>query len=34
LYGTTPVGVVMTGPGIVTKDNAQQVIDLSKKGIR
>jgi simple sugar transport system substrate-binding protein len=34
LYGTTPVGVVMTGPGIVTKDNAQQVIDLSKQGIR
>ncbi|MEI8333042.1 MAG: sugar ABC transporter substrate-binding protein [Chloroflexota bacterium] len=34
LYGTTPVGVVMTGPGIVTKANAQQVIDLSKQGIR
>jgi simple sugar transport system substrate-binding protein len=34
LYGTSPTGVVMTGPGFVTKDNAQQVIDLSKKGIR
>ena len=34
LYGTSPTGVVMTGPGFVTKDNAQQVIDLSSKGIR
>lgn len=34
LYGTSPTGVVMTGPGFVTKDNAQQVIDLSKQGIR
>ena len=34
LYGLSPTGVVMTGPGFVTKDNAQQVIDLSKQGIR
>ena len=34
LFGTSPTGVVMTGPGFVTKDNAQQVIDLSKQGIR
>lgn len=34
LYGTLPTGVVMTGPGFVTKDTAAQVIDLSAKGIR
>ncbi len=34
LYGVMPAGTVMTGPGFVTKDNAAQVIDLSKKGIR
>lgn len=33
-YGTLPTGVVMTGPGFVTKDNAAQVIDLSKQGMR
>lgn len=33
-YGLLPAGVVMTGPGFVTKANAGQVIDLSKKGIR
>lgn len=33
-YGLLPAGVVMTGPGFVTKDNAGQVIELSKKGIR
>jgi simple sugar transport system substrate-binding protein len=33
-YGLTPAGVVMTGPGFVTKDNAAQVIELSKQGIR
>jgi simple sugar transport system substrate-binding protein len=33
-YGVMPTGVVMTGPGFVTKDNAAQVIDLSKQGIR
>jgi simple sugar transport system substrate-binding protein len=33
-YGLLPTGVVMTGPGFVTKDNAAQVIDLSKQGIR
>ena len=27
-------GVILTGPGFVTKDNAKQVIDLSAKGIR
>ena len=26
--------VLMTGPGFVTKDNAQRVIDLSKAGTR
>jgi simple sugar transport system substrate-binding protein len=33
-YGLMPAGVVMTGPGFVTPENAQQVIDLSKQGIR
>jgi simple sugar transport system substrate-binding protein len=35
-YGTIPGtgGVITTGPAFVTKDNAAQVIDLSKKGIR
>ncbi len=33
-FGTLPHGIVMTGPGFVTKDNAEQVIALSKKGIR
>src|SRR6266542_1417850 len=35
-YGTMPGtgGVITTGPAFVTKDNAAQVIDLSKKGIR
>ncbi len=33
-FGTLPHGVVMTGPGFVTKDNAKQVIALSKQGIR
>jgi simple sugar transport system substrate-binding protein len=33
-YGTLPAGVVMTGPGFVTQQNAAQVIDLSAKGIR
>jgi simple sugar transport system substrate-binding protein len=34
LYGVMPAGTVMTGPGFVTKDNAAQVIELSKQGIR
>ncbi len=34
LYGTMPAGTVMTGPGFVTADNAAQVIELSKQGIR
>jgi len=36
LYGLMPGGggVVLTGPGFVTKDTAAQVIDLSAKGIR
>jgi simple sugar transport system substrate-binding protein len=29
-----PAGVVMTGPGFVTQENAAQVIDLAAKGIR
>lgn len=33
-YGVTPTTEVLTGPAFVTKDNAEQVIDLSKKGIR
>jgi simple sugar transport system substrate-binding protein len=36
LYGTIPGGggVILTGPGFVTKETAKQVIDLSAKGIR
>jgi len=34
LYGLMPAGVVMTGPGFVTQENAAQVIELSAKGIR
>ena len=33
-YQAIPSGLVMTGPGFVTPDNARAVIDLSKKGIR
>lgn len=33
-YLLMPAGVVMTGPGFVTKDSAAKVIDLSKQGIR
>lgn len=33
-YGLMPAGVVMTGPGFVTRENAVQVIELSKQGIR
>ncbi|HLL98965.1 MAG TPA: sugar ABC transporter substrate-binding protein [Rubrobacteraceae bacterium] len=33
-YGVTPESEVLTGPAFVTQENAQQVIDLSKKGIR
>jgi len=35
-YGVLPGGggVIATGPGFVTKDNAAQVISLSKQGIR
>ena len=33
-YGTVPASEVLTGPAFVTQDNAKQVIDLSKKGIR
>jgi simple sugar transport system substrate-binding protein len=34
-YGVIPESdSVLTGPGFVTPENAQQVIDLSKKGIR
>lgn len=33
-YGTLPTGVIMTGPGFVTKENAAQVIELSKQGLR
>jgi simple sugar transport system substrate-binding protein len=33
-YGVMPSGNVPSGPSFVTKDTAQQVIDLSAKGIR
>jgi len=33
-YGLTAIGEVRTGPAFVTKENAQQVISLSKQGIR
>ena len=33
-YGTLPSGTVMTGPGFVTQENAEQVIELSQQGIR
>jgi simple sugar transport system substrate-binding protein len=33
-YGVIPADVVLTGPAYVTQDNAKQVINLSKKGIR
>jgi simple sugar transport system substrate-binding protein len=33
-YGVMPAGTVMTGPGFVTQENAAQVIELAKKGIR
>jgi simple sugar transport system substrate-binding protein len=33
-YGTLPAGIVMTGPGFVTQENAERVIDLSAQGIR
>ena len=33
-YEVIPAGVVMTGPGFVTPDNATKVIELSKQGLR
>jgi simple sugar transport system substrate-binding protein len=33
-YGVLPSGTVRTGPAFVTKENAEQVIDLSAKGLR
>ena len=33
-YGVVPADEVLTGPAFVTEDNAKQVINLSKKGIR
>lgn len=33
-YGLMPAGTVMTGPGFVTQENADQVIALSEAGIR
>ena len=33
-YGVTPTSEVLTGPAFVTQENAQQVINLSKKGLR
>ena len=33
-YAVIPAGVVMTGPGFVTQDNAAKVIELSSQGYR
>jgi simple sugar transport system substrate-binding protein len=33
-YGTMPVGQVLTGPNLITKDKAKQVLDLAAKGLR
>jgi simple sugar transport system substrate-binding protein len=33
-YGTVPKSTVQTGPAFVTKENAQQVIELTEQGIR
>jgi simple sugar transport system substrate-binding protein len=33
-YGVMPASTIMTGPGFVTPENAQQVIELSGKGYR
>jgi simple sugar transport system substrate-binding protein len=33
-YGLVPGGNVPSGPNLVTKDKAEQVIELSAKGIR
>ena len=33
-YGTMPAGVVMTGPGFVTPDNAAKVIKWAAQGYR
>jgi simple sugar transport system substrate-binding protein len=33
-YGVTPIGTVETGPLFITQENAEQVIELSAKGIR
>ena len=33
-YGVMPAGNVPSGPGFVTQENAEQVIELSSKGIR
>lgn len=33
-HGLMPAGTVMTGPGFVTEENAEQVIELSQQGIR
>ena len=33
-WGTMPAGVVMTGPGFVTPDNASKVIKWAAQGYR
>ena len=33
-YLVSPVGHVLTGPGVVTKDTAAQIIELSAEGVR
>jgi simple sugar transport system substrate-binding protein len=33
-FGVNPIGMVTTGPQFVTEENAQEVIELSKEGLR
>src|SRR3546814_8465733 len=33
-YGVMPASTILTGPGFVTPENAQQVIELSAQGYR
>jgi len=33
-YGTMPSGTILTGPGFVTPENAERVIELSEQGYR
>ena len=33
-YLVSPVGRVLTGPGVVTKETAKRIIELSAQGVR